>query len=70
MKGMMSDKIGCAIYYPEPIHMFSHLEHYGYGKGDFPNAERACKEVLAIPVYPELSMGELQEVIRSVKSNV
>lgn len=69
MKGMLGDDVGCAIYYPEPIHMFNHLKHYGYGSGDFPNAEKACKEVLAIPIYPELSTGEIQEVIRSIKNN-
>ena len=60
--------IGIAIYYPIPLHLQKAYKDLGYKQGDFPEAEKACKEVLALPMWPELKDEEVEEVARAIKS--
>ena len=60
--------VGTMVYYPRPLHLQPCFEDLGYSRGDFPHSETACEEVLAIPVYPELSNDEKLYVYESIRS--
>nr|MBA3775591.1 DegT/DnrJ/EryC1/StrS family aminotransferase [Betaproteobacteria bacterium] len=59
--------ISTAVYYPIPLHLQECFAHLGHKVGDFPESERACGEILALPVYPELPEEHVRTVAAALR---
>ena len=62
--------IATEVYYPLPLHLATPCRKFGYQEGDLPQAERASRETLALPLYPELTLAQQDEVIKAVSEFV
>jgi len=60
--------IPTAIYYPKPLHLQPVFAYLGYGEGDFPVSERISRQILALPVFPELTLEEQDYIIKSIRA--
>jgi len=67
-KHLETKGIGCAMHYPVPLHMQKCYEQLGYKQGDLPVAEKAARECLSLPIYPELSEAQMERVANEIKA--
>jgi len=58
--------IATGVYYPIPLHLQPAYKYLGYKEGDFPESEKAAKEILALPVYPELLMEDQKMIVEEI----
>ena len=65
---LKNNGIGTSIYYPAPLHLQKCFSFLNYKKGDFPVAEKLCQTVLALPMFPELTEGEIDYICDTVKT--
>lgn len=55
--------IGTGIHYPVPLHLQKAYSNLGYKRGDFPNSEKACSEILSLPMFPTISAQQQSQVV-------
>ncbi|CAM3411112.1 hypothetical protein STAL104432_22235 [Streptomyces albus] len=58
-----AEGVGCAVYYPTPIHRLKPYAHLG---AELPVTDRAAAEVLSLPVHPSLTPGDLDQIVAAV----
>ncbi len=68
LEHLRSNEIFAGVHYPIPLHLHPAYRHLGYQRGDFPDAEQAAREVLSLPMYPELSPAQMARVARGVRA--
>jgi dTDP-4-amino-4,6-dideoxygalactose transaminase len=59
--------VATGIHYERPIHLQKAYSHLGYKEGDFPVAEKVMKEILSLPIYPELTLEQIQHICKLIK---
>jgi dTDP-4-amino-4,6-dideoxygalactose transaminase len=66
-KHLEANGVGCALHYPLPLHLQKCYASLGYKEGDFPIAEKAARECLSLPIYPEMTDKQIQRVADVIK---
>ncbi|WP_346934850.1 DegT/DnrJ/EryC1/StrS family aminotransferase [Clostridium sp.] len=64
---LKSKGVATSIYYPKPLHLQKCFEYLGYKEGQFPVTEKMCEQILALPIYPELTNEEVQYICECIK---
>ena len=65
---LRAEGVGHAVYYPLPLHLQPCFAYLGYKEGDFPQAEKAAREVISLPVFPELTQSQRERVLSVLKA--
>jgi dTDP-4-amino-4,6-dideoxygalactose transaminase len=67
MAGLKRHGVGCAIYYPRPLHLQECFSSLQYRAGQLPESERAAAETIALPIFAELGEGRQHQVVQTLR---
>ncbi len=65
---LRESEVGCGVYYPFPLHLQKCFAHLNYKEGDLPITDKVCKEVLSLPISPELTTEQRDFVVETVRA--
>jgi dTDP-4-amino-4,6-dideoxygalactose transaminase len=68
LQRLRANQVGAMVYYPIPLHLQPCFEHLGHRVGEFPHAEAASREVLSLPIYPELPGHHAEIVVQQLQA--
>ena len=66
MQFLKEKGISCGIHYPIPLHLQPAYDTFGFKKGDYPVSEKLAKEILSIPIYPELTEEQRKYIVDNI----
>jgi dTDP-4-amino-4,6-dideoxygalactose transaminase len=67
IKHLEKKGVSSGIHYPLPLHMQPAYSHMGFKEGDFPEAEASCRDILSLPMYPEMTQEQIEYVVKTIK---
>ena len=68
-RSLLAEGIHTGLHYPIPVHLQVAHRDLGYRKGDFPVSEAAANEVLSLPMFPELTERQIEQVVAAVEQD-
>lgn len=69
-KALEAEGVASGVHYPIPLHLQRACAEYGYQRGSFPVTERVAERIVSLPMYPELTAEQLEQVIHAVKKSL
>lgn len=69
-QALAAEGVQTGLHYPIPVHLQRAYTDLGYRRGDFPHAERAAREVVSLPIYPELSQAQIEQVAAAIARDI
>jgi dTDP-4-amino-4,6-dideoxygalactose transaminase len=68
LKKLNAAGIGAGIHYPVPVHLQGAFAHLGHAEGAFPVTEKAAREILSLPMFPEITAAQQEEVVSALRA--
>ena len=60
--------VGAVIHYPIPLHLQKAYASLGYRQGDFPVAEKVCREIISLPMFPHIKLNQMKYIVKLIKN--